>query len=165
MYDLITTRAPQLDALKNGFWSLAVLRKPLATLHWRDAVVLLCGASFISGTMISQCVVFEGFSLESALPMHWRAVVERLSADDLRLLLYFATEQPTIPFGGLCNPRGHAPVDKITVRCGSRMTADALPISSVCTYTITVPEYPTAAQLESKLLLAIRESGAVFERL
>lgn len=165
-YDLVASRQAQLDALKGGFWSLAVLRKPLATLQWRDAVVLLCGASFISAAMVLASTVFEGFPLHSALATHWRTVVEAMGADDLRLLLFFATEQPAIPFGGLCNPRGHAPVDKVTVRyAGARVARDALPVSSVCTYTISVPDYESAALLERKLLTAIRESGVVFERL
>jgi hypothetical protein len=142
-----------------------VLQKPLLTLLWRDVVVLLCGDSFLSAEMLFSNFVFADFPTDSLVPTLFRTVCEELCSDDLRLLLYFATEQPAIPFGGLNNPRGHAPVDKITVRCDKRARKDALPTSSVCFYLINLPQYDDLAVMKDKVLMAIRETGVSFDRM
>ncbi len=157
-YELVLSRKRALEAVKEGFWSLLALHKPLKLLGWRECVVLLSGSTFLSPAMICSALVFDGFAVESQVPAFLVAVLEELSLDMLRLFLFFVTEQPTIPFGGLRNPRNHAPVDKITVKA-SRSPLDALPTSSVCFYCLHLPLYQTKDVLRAKLEVAIRETG------
>ena len=157
-YELVGCRRQALAAVRDGFWSLAALHKPLKLLGWRECVVLLSGASFLSAGMVRGALVFEGFAAESQVPAFLGAVLEEMSVDTLRLFLVFVTEQPTIPFGGLRNPRNHAPVDRITVKA-SRGGPESLPTAAVCFYTLHLPLYPSQAVLRAKLETAIRETG------
>lgn len=162
-WDLIGCRKNQLEKMKEGLWSFSVLQKPLGLLRWRDLTLLLCGSSFLSPDMILNAMIFEDFPAGSLTVGHFIACVKKMSVDDLRRLLYFVTESPAIPFGGLSNPRGHAPVDRITVRCNKKASSTSLPVSSVCFYTLTIPLYESSDLLEDKLLTAIRECGTTFD--
>jgi hypothetical protein len=115
-YELVGCRRQALAAVRDGFWSLAVLHKPLKLLGWRECVVLLSGSTFLSAAMVCGTLVFDCFPADSQVPAFLLATLEEMSVDMLRLFLVFVTEQPTIPFGGLRNPRNHAPVDRITVK-------------------------------------------------
>jgi hypothetical protein len=75
-HELIVSRSTQLEAIKQGFWSLSVIQKPLMTLSWRDVIVLLCGDTFVSAEMLLDVLVFEGFSSDSCVPTHLRTVIE-----------------------------------------------------------------------------------------
>ena len=162
LYELVQSRIQQLEKIKEGFWSLGCLGTPLRLLGWRELVVVLSGASFLTADMLLDCVHFDLFDAKNVHVIEFFSeAVREMSTDDLRLLLYYVTEQPTIPFGGLKNPRGHAPVDRITVRA-SRAAADSLPTASVCFYLMHLPQYPSKEELKAKLLLAIRECGTSF---
>ncbi len=161
-FELITCRKQALVALRDGFWSLTALQKPLKLLGWRECVVLLSGSTFLSPAMVIGALNFDGFAEECQVPAFLSSVLEDMSVDMLRLFLFFVTEQPTIPFGGLRNPRSHPPVDKITVK-PSRSPLDALPTSSVCFYCLHLPLYPTKEALREKLEKAVRESGCTLD--
>ncbi len=79
-------------------------------------MVLLSGSTFLSPQMVCDVLKFDGFAPTSTVPQFLISCLEAMTTDELRLFMFFVTEQPTIPFGGLRNPRNHAPVDKITVK-------------------------------------------------
>lgn len=103
-YNLIGSRLEQLQALRDGFWKLSPIQKPLKLISWRDVVVLLCGHSFISWEMLWNVLVFEGFE-KTLIPQNFKEILTEMSQDELRKLLYFVTEQPSIPFGGINKKR------------------------------------------------------------
>lgn len=162
-YDLVGCRLEQMKALKQGFWSITALEKPLKLIGWRDVIVLLCGNAFISADMILNVLKFEGFGESSMIPLYFGEVLEEMTQDDLKKFLFFVTEQPSIPFGGLCNPRGHSPTDKITVKLLHRKDPSNLPTAAVCFYQLSLPPYKTKSDLKNKLTIAIRESGTSFD--
>jgi E3 ubiquitin-protein ligase TRIP12 len=160
-FELVKSREQVMKAIFQGFWSLAALHKPLKLLGWRECVVLLSGSSYLSPEMVLSCLKFDGFPDVSPVPQFLVDTIKSMTMDLLRLFMFFCTEQPSIPFGGLRNPRQHQPVDKITVKPSRNASHDALPTAQVCFYTIVLPAYPTIELLKAKLELAIRESGSL----
>lgn len=137
---LVSSRVEALEALRTGFNCVKELRSHLSLLSTVDLQLLVRGREFLSAEQIIPALSFRGFPPHSQTHTHLKQLLSSLSATNLVLFLLFATEQESIPVGGLQNPNPHSPYprDQITVCC--RPASEDLPQARVCMYQIDLPD-------------------------
>lgn len=110
---------------------------------------------------------YNGYAPNSrTVTLFWKTV-EKMSQEDRRALLRFATSCSRPPLGGFAHMRPQFTIQK--VECGvapwamlGGKDAERLPSASTCANTLKLPNYQRAATVREKLGYAIK-SGAGFE--
>ena len=108
-------------------------------------------ASSTSSSFLGSSV--QGFHTsegQTVLGWFW-CVVERLTREERALLLKFATGLSRLPFGGFEALRPAFTLQPLEYRANM-----PLPMAATCFHTLKLPLYPSEAELEKNVLLALR---------
>ena len=119
---------------------------------WR-AHTVVASSTFRPSTSSSFLPSVQGFQTpqgQKNLGWFWR-VVDRLSREERALLLKFATGLSRLPFGGFEALRPAFTLQPLEYRVNM-----PLPMAATCFHTLKLPLYPSEAELERNVLLALR---------
>jgi len=157
---LITSRKPELEAIKKGFEYIPNLSTQMKLFNHTDLCCLLSGTDLLTFEMISEYLEFRNFSSDSKTKEWLLSVLKRMTEIELKQFLLFVTETHSIPISGLQNKNETSPYprNKIIVKQWN-MNSTSLPVSHVCFYCIDLPDYASEQELEKKLKLAISQSS------
>eukprot|EP01122_Echinamoeba_exundans_P006539 TRINITY_DN185_c0_g3_i1.p1 TRINITY_DN185_c0_g3~~TRINITY_DN185_c0_g3_i1.p1 ORF type:complete len:943 (+),score=133.10 TRINITY_DN185_c0_g3_i1:1101-3929(+) len=152
---LVQSIRSQLDALKEGFYSINNLAPLLKLLSVSDLKTLLCGDELLTTDSVIDELQFVGFPHDSPTPLLLQQWIRSVPIQLVRSLLVFVTEMPHVPVHGFLAHDGSA--RKITIQC--RGAVDKLPVSHTCALQLDLPPYVSYDVLNDKLTKAMRETS------
>ena len=151
------SRAEELVALREGFCAAKDLQPQLQVLTASDLALIIHGPHCIAAGDVLAVLRFDqdGFPAGSGIGTMLKEVLSGMEEVQLRQFLLFATGESTIPIGGLRNPNLHAAHPRHITIARNFGGEHMLPMAHICTYTVDLPLYPSAALLSEKLALAL----------
>ena len=127
-----------------------------------DLGLMIAGAGDIDLTDWQANTRYDGCQPSDPLIQWFWMCVRKMSREERALLLKLVTGSSRVPPSGFASLQGLSGPQLFTVMC---VTADSdrLPTSSTCFNTLKMPRYSSYAQLEQRLLAAVRFGSGGFE--
>lgn len=146
----------QLDAFLGGFFFI-IPQSYIQLFTLPELRTLIGGEAVIDvEDWLIHLDVGHGYTRDSTLIGWLFDAMRAMSQADLALLLQFATGSRRVPIGGFAALKGVDGPQRFTVMRSDVTDALALPTASTCFNLLKIPEYPSGAVLEQRLLTAIR---------
>jgi hypothetical protein len=159
---LISGLKRQVECFRRGLLRVVpeeIVQRIAELMTLKEIEVMVCGADEVDVDDWEQHTQYENGYTQDSQPVRWFwEVVKSMTQESRAMLLSFATGSPQVPSGGFrfLQPELFT-VQRVAV-------TDRCPEAHTCANTIDLPEYMSKEELESKLMLAITETGDAFGR-
>lgn len=141
------------SAFKDGYDSV-MAGTAISLFRAEELSELILGSNSLDFDELRKVAQYDGFTAESQTVLFFWQVMEELSDEEKKKLLFFATGSDRVPIGGFSK------LGFVLAKNGDDPTR--LPTSHTCYNVLMLSEYPTKDTLKERLLTALKFSDCGF---